>query len=93
MTISPLDKKHIIRLLVYYILATGAVAYFMMSGSFKSGPCTPNLDFLSVFLFGIVSLILTGISTYMGIKKRGNIFLLLINLAFFIGWVVFMNVF
>lgn len=52
------EKRNAIMSLSFYGLAIVTILYVNLSGQYKSGPCTPNLDIMSVFLIGPVSFIL-----------------------------------
>jgi uncharacterized membrane protein len=81
MNLSQTDKNGIYVLSSYYVLALAAVVYFVKSGNFKSGPCNPGLDFVSIFLFLLISFILLIISIYKTIKNREKKYLLFINIV------------
>jgi len=53
------EKRNALITFCGYIVAVLATVYFNNSPEFKSGSCTPNLDFLSLFLFSPVSFVLT----------------------------------
>jgi hypothetical protein len=44
--------------LLFYVIMGALIFYFNISSEFKSGPCTPNLDLLSILFIGPISLIL-----------------------------------
>ncbi|MCJ8209302.1 hypothetical protein MUY27_06250 [Mucilaginibacter sp. RS28] len=69
-----------------YVVSIIAIVVFNTDKEFKSGPCTPNLDFLSFFLFGIVSTIALVISAVRFITGRKNNALLFINASAAVGW-------
>ncbi|MBC5839223.1 hypothetical protein [Flavobacterium muglaense] len=52
------EKRNAIMSLSFYGLAIVTILYVNVSGQYKSGPCTPNLDIMSVFLIGPISFIL-----------------------------------
>ena len=72
-------------LLIYAIL-WGAVIIFNVLPGFKSGPCTPNFDILSVVIVGLTTAILMvrGIVKYFSKQLRGKI--ALINIIAFAAW-------
>ncbi|RFZ90484.1 hypothetical protein D0C36_22130 [Mucilaginibacter conchicola] len=60
--------------LAYYVIVIVAITLFNVLPGFKSGPCTPNLDVLSIFLsfFGAVLLLCVNL---IRLKQRGRIYL------------------
>lgn len=52
------EKKNAILSIIFYVISIITIVIINLSGKFKSGPCTPNLDFASVFLVAILSIIL-----------------------------------
>jgi len=79
-------RKRDFRLVVYHLLSAIAVIYFTTSGSFKSGPCTPNLDVLGFFIATAASIVLTFYSLVMVARNRENKYFLFINLAAMLIW-------
>ncbi|MES2275491.1 MAG: hypothetical protein V4592_05685 [Bacteroidota bacterium] len=64
--------KPILYTLIYYVATAALITYIEASGSFRSGPCTPNFDILApVLLFG-VSCILLIANVYRAISRRGD---------------------
>ncbi|RYY35908.1 MAG: hypothetical protein EOP46_08410 [Sphingobacteriaceae bacterium] len=74
-------SRNVKLLLGWYLLGIGACSYFLLSGNFKSGPCTPGLDICSWFLFLIISAVLATVSLVKLFINRKNLLLLLINLS------------
>ncbi|WCT12898.1 hypothetical protein [Mucilaginibacter jinjuensis] len=70
----------------FYLLSLGMIVYFNHSPSFKSGPCTPNLDFFSFFLFGAAATLLFLISLIKLVAKEPNKSMLIINSIAALGW-------
>ncbi|PSR54097.1 hypothetical protein AHMF7605_11475 [Adhaeribacter arboris] len=66
-TSQELEKRNAIKSLIFYGIYITVIILINASGAFKSGPCTPNLDILSIFLIGPISLILL-------IKNLGKLF-------------------
>lgn len=87
------ERKNTILTFGLYVLAVLAVTFINLSGQFKSGPCTPNLDLLSFFLLGPLSFIgslITAFETFFKKKPyRGAFFVNLLALG---AWWVFLNV-
>jgi len=66
--------KPVSRTLLYYLLAISLILFFNIAPGFKTGPCTPNVDILSIMLafFGaVVLLAINGIQ----IVRYGRIYL------------------
>jgi hypothetical protein len=79
-------KKRDLLLVAYHLFSAIAVVYFMKSGNFKSGPCTPDLDVLGFFLALLISIVLTLVGIVMLIKSRQNKYFLIINLTAMLIW-------
>jgi len=79
----PSLKNKVTWLLLFYTIAIGWVVYVEASGNFKSGPCTPNLDFVAPLLLLVVTVILTIISLVAAVFKKGNRYMVAINLRWF----------
>ena len=56
------QMKNTLLTLLFYLVAVSLIVWFNLSGQFKSGPCTPNLDGLSYFILGPLSFLLMGIN-------------------------------
>jgi len=54
-------KQNAILTIVFYCLAGILIYIFNSFKEFKSGPCTPNLDFLSLILIGPISLLVASL--------------------------------
>ena len=52
------EKKNALVSIVFYVISILMIVAINVSGKFKSGPCTPNLDVLSVFLLAILNIVL-----------------------------------
>lgn len=52
------EKRNALISIGFYVLFIMVIIAINVSGKFKSGPCTPNLDFLSVFLLVILNVVL-----------------------------------
>ena len=53
-TIEYLKRHHVRNTLVYHLISLPVIAYIILSGQFRSGPCTPGFDLLAA-LYGVVS--------------------------------------
>jgi hypothetical protein len=87
------EKRNALLSLIFYVLVTIAIVLINISGKFKSGPCTPNLDVMSFFLIGPISLILLMIN---GIQifwmKKQTKYSFFIHLAALIIWITILSV-
>lgn len=86
------EKKNALKSIVFYIIAILAIVLINISGEFKSGPCTPNLDVLSVFVFivlNIILLIINGIKTF--VMKKETKFSTIVHLIVLIIWIIYIN--
>lgn len=52
------EKHNALLSIIFYFIAVLTIILINTSGKFKSGPCTPNLDFFSVIFLGLLNLIL-----------------------------------
>lgn len=86
------EKKNALKSIVFYVIAILVIALINISGKFKSGPCTPNLDVLSVFIFiilNIILLIINGIKAF-AMKKEMRLSTI-VHLAVLIIWIIYIN--
>lgn len=86
------EKKNALKSIVFYIIAILAIVLINISGKFKSGPCTPNLDVLSVFIFiilNVILLIINGIKAF-AMKKEMRLSTI-VHLAVLIIWIIYIN--
>lgn len=86
------EKKNALKSIVFYIIAILVIALINISGKFKSGPCTPNLDVLSVFIFiilNVILLIINGIKAF-AMKKEMRLSTI-VHLAVLIIWIIYIN--
>jgi len=58
--------------LLFYLIAGPVVVYIIKSGQFKSGPCNPGLDVLSLLLLVLISFILMLVNLIKIIRKGRN---------------------
>jgi len=83
------EKKNALLVFGGYVFAVLIIVYFNNSPEYKSGPCTPNLDLLSILLFGPVSFVLTLISAYKTFTKhQPKKYVFAMHALAFIGWVL-----
>lgn len=86
------EKKNALKSIVFYIIAILVIVVINISGKFKSGPCTPNLDVLSVFILAILNvilLIINGIKAF--VMKKETKFSTIVHLAVLIIWIIYIN--
>lgn len=86
------EKKNALKSIVFYVIAILVIALINISGKFKSGPCTPNLDVLSVFIFiilNVILLIINGIKAF-AMKKEMRLSTI-VHLAVLIIWIIYIN--
>ena len=87
------EKRNAILSILFYIISIIAVVTINLSGQFKSGPCTPNLDFFSIFIVAILNvilLIINAISTF-GLKRETR-YSYYVHLSVFTIWIMFIIV-
>jgi len=80
-TIEYLKRHHVLNTLVYHLISLPIIAYVILSGEFKSGPCTPNLDILAT-LYIVVSFTCLIVYSLFKLISKGKpyLFLLIINI-------------
>lgn len=67
-------KKPVFKTVVYYIIVISLIVFFNISGDFKTGPCNPGLDLISVLLAVIITFVLLVINVFLSIRK-GKVYL------------------
>ncbi|MEO6981092.1 MAG: hypothetical protein ABI113_22035, partial [Mucilaginibacter sp.] len=79
--IEYLKRHHVRRTFFYHLISLTIIAYVILSGQFKSGPCTPGFDILAA-LYGVVSFICLIVYSLFKVISRGKayLFLLVANL-------------
>ncbi|AZA75064.1 hypothetical protein EG358_15385 [Chryseobacterium indoltheticum] len=83
------EKKNAIKSIVFYLIAILIIVLINVSGKFKSGPCTPNLDVLSVFILAILNvilLIINGIKAF--IMKKETKLSTILHLTVIVIWII-----
>lgn len=86
------EKKSALKSIMFYLIAILTIIVINVSGKFKSGPCTPNLDVLSVFILAILNvilLIINGIKAF--IMKKETKLSTIVHLAVLIIWIIYIN--
>ena len=79
--IEYLKRHHVLKTLVHHLISLPIIAYVILSGQFKSGPCTPNLDILAA-LYVVVSFICLIVYSLFKLISKGKayLFLLMVNI-------------
>jgi hypothetical protein len=88
------EKRNALLSITFYFIAVLTIILINFSGKFKSGPCTPNLDFFSVIFLGLLNLILLIINGVLAfvMKKQTKYSFFIHLLATTIGIILlFMN--
>lgn len=86
------EKNNAIKSIVFYVIAILIIVLINISGKFKSGPYTPNLDVLSIFIFiilNVILLIINGIKAF-AMKKEMRLSTI-VHLAVLIIWIIYIN--
>ncbi|AZB28566.1 hypothetical protein EB354_04410 [Chryseobacterium balustinum] len=87
------EKKNALKSIMFYLIAILTIIVINVSGKFKSGPCTPNLDVLSFFILAILNvilLIINGIKAF--IMKKETKLSTIVHLAVLIIWIIYSNI-
>ena len=86
------EQKNTMVPLGLYVVAVLIVLAINLSGRFKSGPCTPNLDLLSFFVLGPISFVSTLIFAYLTfIEKKPYKGAFFVNLSALGAWWIFLH--
>lgn len=86
------EKKNALKSIVFYLIAILIIVAINISGKFKSGPCTPNLDVLSmftVFILNVILLIINFIKAF--IMKRKNRLSVVVHLVALLILIILSN--
>ena len=80
-TIEYLKRHRVRNTLVYHLISLPVIAYIILSGQFRSGPCTPGFDILAA-LYGVVSFICLIVYSLFKLISKGKayVILLMVNL-------------
>jgi hypothetical protein len=85
------EKENALLSIMFYVVSVLIIIAINVSGKFKSGPCTPNLDIFSVFIvivLSVILLIINGIGFF--ILKRQTRYSFTIHLIVLIIWAICM---
>lgn len=83
------QERTAVKSIIVYIVLLLIIIAINVSGKFKSGPCSPNLDILSVFggiIINITLLIINGIKAF--VMKREARLSTFVHFAVLIIWVI-----
>lgn len=64
------EKRNALKSIIFYAIALSLIALINVSGQFKSGPCTPNLDVLSIFILAVSNMILLIVNGVMAFAMK-----------------------
>jgi hypothetical protein len=83
------EKRNAILSIIFYIVSIITIVIINLSGEFKSGPCTPNLDVFSIFFVAILNVILLIINAILtfGLKKETR-YSYFVHLFVFLCWIM-----
>lgn len=87
------EKRNALKTVWFYVVALPLTVIINMSGAFKSGPCTPNLDVVSVLLLALLTILLLFINGFLafGLERETkysffiHLGVFVIGLAFFLA--------
>ena len=86
------EKQNALLSITFYAISLLTVVITNLSAEFKSGPCTPNLDFFSIFfvaILNVILLIINSISTFVLKKEtRYSFFIHLSVFLIFTIWII-----
>ncbi|KUJ53414.1 hypothetical protein AR685_03240 [Chryseobacterium sp. JAH] len=83
------ERTNAVKSIIFYIVLLLIIVAINVSGKFKSGPCSPSLDILSVFggiIINITLLIINGIKAF--VMKREARLSTFVHFAVLIIWVI-----
>jgi len=81
-----LFKVPVLKTIIYFIIVGSIIAYFNLSPGYKTGPCNPGLDIISIFFAWVASIVLAFINIVRYNKKGGRYLpSILIPLVFVLG--------
>jgi len=79
--IEYLKRHHVLNAVIHHLISLPIIAYVILSGEFRSGPCTLNFDVLAA-LYGFVSFICFIVYSLFKLIWKGKAYaiLLMVNL-------------
>lgn len=87
-----LEKKNALKSILFYAVALLIVVVINFSGKFKSGPCTPNLDVLSVFAVVALNVILLIVNIVKAfVMKKQTRFSVVVHFVALLIWAIVFN--
>lgn len=89
------EKRNAILSILFYVISIITILFINLSGEFKSGACTPNLDYISIFLVAILNIILLIFNAILafGLDKetKYSFFIHLFVIVIFIIYIITLN--
>ncbi len=83
------EKRNALLSIIFYVISIIVIVIINLSGQFKSGPCTPNLDVFSIFFVAITNIILLVVNAILTfVLKRETKYSFCIHLSVFAIWVM-----
>jgi hypothetical protein len=83
------ENRNALLTLTFYVISIFIIVIINVSGKFKSGPCTPNLDVFSVFIVIAINIILLLINGFRGlIMKKPTRLSFLIHLIVLLSFII-----
>ena len=67
---NELLKKPVYRTILYYIIAIALIAFFNLSGDYRSGQCNPGMDIMSFIILFITTIILLIKNAFLVISRK-----------------------
>ena len=86
------EKKNALKSIIFYAIAILTIVAINVSGKFKSGPCTPNLDVFSVFIvvaLNVILLIVNAIKAF--VMKKQTRLSFVVHFVALIVFIIFIN--
>ncbi|WP_267265106.1 hypothetical protein [Chryseobacterium formosus] len=86
------EKKNALKSIIFYVIAILTIVVINASGKFKSGPCTPNLDVLSVFAVVALNVILLIVNIVKAfVMKKQTRLSVVVHFVALLIWVIVFN--
>jgi hypothetical protein len=86
------QMKAAIKTLTFYAASLLIIGLINMSGEFRSGPCAPDLDVLSILCIGPLSLIFLIINIFQKLlSNRPTTYSAVIHSFIFIVWILMLS--
>lgn len=86
------EKKNALKSIIFYVIASLMIVVINASGKFKSGPCTPNLDILSVYAVVVLNIVLLIVNVIKAlVMKRQTRLSVTVHFFVLLIWIIFFN--